>query len=105
MLTCWVPEFLFCYERENMATLPLQHAERRPELSLAGHFASAFCPQVLLALASSHTRVEVLQGRNHAITWAGHVTFAHHLGSQLTLSNNDTIMAFFFFTPFGYYRQ
>lgn len=39
---CWVAELLFCYEHENMATLPLQHAERRPELSLAGHFASAF---------------------------------------------------------------
>lgn len=50
-----------------------------------------------VASASSHTRVEVLQGRNHLITWAGHVTFACHLGSQLTLSNNVTMMAYFLF--------
>lgn len=60
-------------------------------------FCICFCPQVMLASASSHTRVEVLQGRNHVITWAGHVTFACHLASQLTLSNNVTMMAYFLF--------
>ena len=65
---CWAPERLFCYEHENVSTAPLQRSGRRPAVSLAGHFASACAHRC--CLASSPTRAEEFQGRDHMVGWA-----------------------------------
>lgn len=97
---CWVPELLFCYEPENAATSPhLCSILRRPELSLAGHFASAFAHRCCW-LQPPHT-----PGRRcfrKGTIWLvgpGHVTFPCCLGSQLANMSNDVpMMAYFFFS-------